>query len=132
MKRIIIAILAVLYLGTSTGMTLQLHYCMGELADWELGHNESKTCGNCGMENSYEKDNGCCKDESKFFKNLSDQKIIESSFQLMGSMGTAIVPVHAELPIVKLSSVTEENPVSNAPPKACSVAIYILNRTLLI
>ena len=50
MKKFITAILAVLYLGTSSGATIHMHYCMGKLADWGLGHQNSKTCGNCGME----------------------------------------------------------------------------------
>ena len=70
MKKFVTAILAVLYLGTSTGATVHMHYCMGKLADWGLGHNKSKTCGNCGMEKSEEKDNGCCKDEHKFVNSL--------------------------------------------------------------
>lgn len=131
MKKFITAILAVLYLGTSSGATVHMHYCMGKLADWGLGHKESKTCGNCGMEKSNEKDNGCCKDEHKFVKSSSDQKVVESSFQLMEVMGTAFISEYAKLPSLQLTSVTEENPVSNAPPRS-SIAVYILNRTFLI
>ena len=47
MKKFITAILAVLYLGTSSGATIHMHYCMGKLADWGLGHKNSKTCGQC-------------------------------------------------------------------------------------
>jgi hypothetical protein len=38
MKKFITAILAVLYLGTSSGATIHMHYCMGKLAEWGLGH----------------------------------------------------------------------------------------------
>lgn len=132
MKKLITAILAFLYLGTSTGATLHMHYCMGKLADWGLGHKESKICDSCGMEKSNEKDNGCCKDEHKFVKNNSDQKVVESSFRLMEVMGTTFLPGYTELPSIQLTSVTEENPVSNAPPREQSIAVYILNRTFLI
>lgn len=132
MKRFITAILAVLYLGTSSGATIHMHYCMGKLADWGLGHNKSKTCGKCGMEKSSEKDNGCCKDEHKFVKNNSDQKIVETSFQLLEVLGTVYLPGYADLPSVKLASVTEEYPLSNAPPRSSSIAVYLLNRNFLI
>ncbi len=132
MKKVLTVIIALLYLGSSTGATLHMHYCMGELADWGWGHKESKTCGNCGMEKSSEKDNGCCKDEHKFVKNSSDQKIIESSFQLMQISGIALIPGYAEIPLIHISSLTEANPVSNAPPRSTGIAVYILNRTFLI
>src|SRR5688572_3339918 len=107
MKKLIVAILAVLYIGTSTGATLHMHFCMGDLADWGLGVNKSKTCGKCGMDKSDEKNNGCCKDEHKLIKNDSDQKLVESAFQLQKIMAVAIVPDYAELPMVHVSSIAE-------------------------
>lgn len=92
MKKVLAAILAVLYLGTSTGATVHIHYCMGELADMGLGKNKSKTCGKCGMEKSDEKDNGCCKDEQKFIKNTTDQKVAETGIQMM-QLASNVLPV---------------------------------------
>lgn len=132
MKKFIVTILAMLYISSVTGATIHMHYCMGKLADWGLGQNKSKTCGECGMEKSDEKNNGCCKDEHKFIKNTTDQKITESSIKLTGMLGTAILPGYTELPSIKISSLTEKNPVSNAPPRSKGIAVYILNRTFLI
>ena len=58
MKKFVAVILALVYIGTSTGANIHMHYCMGKLADWGLGDNKSKTCSKCGMEKSDEKDNG--------------------------------------------------------------------------
>ena len=132
MKKIIIAILAVLYISTSSGAVVRLHYCMGELADWGLVPNKSRTCGKCGMEKSEAKDSGCCKDEHKFLKNSSDQKIVKLSFQLMEAMAASLLLGCIELPGIQISSVTEKNPISNAPPRSSPVAVYILDRTFLI
>jgi hypothetical protein len=132
MKKFAAAILAIFYLSTSTGANIHTHYCMGEMADWGLGNNKSKTCDKCGMEKSEEKDNGCCKDEHKFLKNTLDQKVAESSFLITYIVCVAIVPDYPELTSIKLSSLTEENPRSNAPPRSSGVAVYILNRTFLI
>ena len=109
-----------------------MHYCMGKLADWGLGHNKSKTCGECGMEKSEEKDNGCCKDEHKFVKNDGDQKIAEAGFQMMQLVSIALPASSFEISDNNIPSVTEENPISHAPPRSSSVAAYILNRTFLI
>ena len=131
MRKFVLSILSVFYLMSATGITIQLHYCMGQLADWDLGRKESKACGSCGMEKAAPDKNDCCKDEHKFVKNNTDQKTVESAFQLMEVMGTLLLPVHPELPSVRVTSLTEENPVCNAPPRS-SVAVYILNRTFLI
>jgi len=132
MKKFIVAILAVLYLGTSTGAMVHMHYCMGKLADWSLGHNKSKTCGNCGMEKSEEKDNGCCKDEHKFVKNDNDQKTAES-FVTNFALQVIDIPVECFTSSeILVSSVTEKHPVSHAPPRSSGVAVYIRNCTFLI
>ena len=132
MKKCIVAILAFLYITASAGAAVKVHYCMGELTDWDIWQKDSKTCNNCGMEKSNERDNGCCKDEHKFVKNNIDQKTVAYSFQLMELMGSSPHPVYAELPFLQILSITEKNPVSNAPPRSNSIAVYILNRTFLI
>lgn len=127
-----ISILAVLYLGTSTGTTVQMHYCMGKLADWSLAHNTTDTCDNCGMGKTEGNDNGCCKDEQKVIKNDNDQKTTESiHFKFT-------LPV-IDLPIAffsssdfQRSSLTEQQPVGNAPPPGRDVAVYIRNCIFLI
>jgi hypothetical protein len=132
MKKIIIAIVAFFYLAVSSGFTVHMHYCMGKLADWDLGHNKSKTCGKCGMKKSDEKENGCCKDEHKFIKNVSDQKAAETGFQLIKLIALAIPVSFAEIPSVNFPSVTGEEPVCHAPPRSSGVAVYIRNCIFLI
>ncbi len=132
MKKFIVAILALVYITTSTGATLHMHYCMGQLADWGLGQNESKTCGKCGMDKSEEKDNGCCKDEFKLVKNDTDQKASEAGFKLIQLITVALPVSFVEIPSVNFPSVTEENPISHAPPRTGGVAVYIRNCVFLI
>ena len=132
MKKFVVTILALIYLGTSTGATIHMHYCMGKLASWGLGHNESKTCGECGMEKTDKKDNGCCKDEHQFFKNTTDQKTVEASLQLMQIVATSLPVSFIEIPAIGFTSVTEENPLTNAPPRSYTVAVYIRNCVFLI
>ena len=132
MKKILTVIIALLYLGSSTGANLHMHYCMGKLADWGFWNNKTETCGECGMENGEEKDNGCCKDENKFIKTDGDQKIVEAGFQMMQLASVAIPVSFFQIPDNNISTVTEENPISHAPPRSIDVAVYILNRTFLI
>ncbi len=132
MKKVIVTILSILYLASTTGASLHMHFCMGKLADWNIGQNKSETCSKCGMDKSDEKLNGCCKDEHKFFKNVTDQKISETGFQLI-KLFAAVLPVtFFEITLACILSATEENPVSHAPPRSSGVAVYIRNCIFLI
>jgi len=69
MKRVVVGILAILYLATSIGITLHYHYCMGELVSWELRDETRLRCSKCGMLlKPGSASNQCCKDEYKHFK----------------------------------------------------------------
>ena len=90
MKKLFVAILALLYISTSSGAVVHLHYCMGKLAGWGFGDNKSKACGGCGMEKTDEKDNGCCKDEHKFLKTTQTKKSYDSWFSNDSASGCGI------------------------------------------
>ncbi len=127
MKKFITAILAILYLGTSSGATVHLHYCMGKLLNWDLNPIESKACPKCLMEKSSKNSDGCCKDEHKFFKNDNDHKANETIYQF-GQLSVITLPVSfIEIPSVNYVSLAEANPVSHAPPRLHGISVYILN-----
>lgn len=133
MKKLLVAILAFLYITSSTGATVHVHYCMGKLASWGIGHNDAEKCGKCGMKKSLKTNNGCCKDENKFIKNSTDQKTnIPAAFQLIELTSIALPVSFFELPVSAVTILTEENPCSNAPPRSSCVAVYILNCTYRI
>lgn len=132
MKKLLVAILALLYISTSVGATVHMHYCMGKLADWGLGHKKSATCGKCGMEKSEKKENGCCKDKHKFIKNDTDQKTTEAAFQMTKAMAVALPVSFFEIPSADIPAIAEENPISHAPPQSNSIAVYIRNCVFLI
>jgi hypothetical protein len=131
MKKFLIAILVFLYLSSSVGATVHLHYCMDKLVDWGLWNNKSGKCGNCGMDKSEAKDNGCCKDEQKQVKLENDHKAA-SGYQVMQLLSVTILDSFFELSLINLPSVTEENPLSHAPPRSCSIAAYIRYRVFRI
>ena len=121
MKKILVSILAIFYLASSVGATVHLHYCMDKFINWSLLKGGDK-CSKCGME----KDGGCCKDENKFVKNNIDQKVAESSFQLI-QMAVA-TPTNLIYSFEHhFSSLIQEYPISDAPPRNNGVGIYILN-----
>ena len=128
MKKILVSILAVFYLASTVGATVHLHYCMDKFIDWSLLKVDGSKCDKCGME----KDGGCCKDENKFVKNNVDQKVAESSIQLIqmtaGATPTAFIYPSEQY----FSSLIQEYSISNAPPRSNGVGIYILNSVFRI
>lgn len=126
MKKFLATILAFLYLATTTGATVHMHYCMDKLVELNLWHSEKDQCSNCGMENS-QQDNGCCKDEHKQVKLENDHYKAGTAFQAMQLTALALPVYFNEITPVTFSSVTEENPRSHAPPRSCDIAIYKRN-----
>jgi hypothetical protein len=61
-------LIAVLYLGITSGIAVNYHFCMGKIASVTFQHDKDHddgSCGKCGMEKTT---NHCCKDETQFFK----------------------------------------------------------------
>lgn len=132
MKKILIAIIAFLYITATTGATVHLHYCMEKKADWNLIKNKSKTCNKCGMKKSTTEDNGCCKDELKFIKDNSAQKITEAGFNITQSFIVALPPSFIEITHVDFPLTTNTVLTTHSPPLINTVAVYILHCTYLI
>lgn len=131
MKKFLAAILAVLYMGTSTGAAFTMHYCMGKVAGWELGHQKENACDKCGMEKPVKKDKDCCKDEHKMLKSDADQKTAESAFQFIQA-ATASPAYFLQTTVVDISSITERHPITNAPPHKGGLSVYLCNCVFLI
>ena len=77
MKKITVAILAVIYLTVSSGVAMTVHYCMGKVASVDLMHASDK-CGKCGMKVN----GGCCKDEFKIVKLSDSHKLISNDINI--------------------------------------------------
>jgi hypothetical protein len=82
MKKIYIGILALVYMAVSSGIAVELHYCMGDKAGVELYGSSSDKCGKCGMT---EKDSGCCHDEFKFYKLTDSYKTASNEINFKAS-----------------------------------------------
>ena len=132
MKKFIVSILAVLYLSSSIGATVHLHYCMDKLIGWNLEHSKIDRCSICGMGKiKKQKTKGCCKDEYKQFKLQNDQKAA-TSYQSIQLSSVAILTNFFITPSVNLPSVAEENPLSHAPPGSEGIPLYIRNKVFRI
>ena len=132
MKQFILAIIAFVYLGTATGATIHMHYCMGKLISIGLLPGKDDQCNKCGMGKTDAKSKGCCKDEPKQIKIEKDQKTTETAVQTMQAIAVEMPAAAIEIPLNYFSSLTEKSPYGNAPPRSASVAVYIRNCVFLI
>lgn len=135
MKKILITILALVYLTTSIGATMHMHYCMDKLVSWGLSKsaNDKKSCPSCGIakaktdKHCVKETEGCCKDEYKHVKLDKDQKIAENFIHLAKSATEVITQVFSEYTFEYISSLTEEYPLTHAPPRTGNVALFVRN-----
>ena len=92
MKKVSVILLAILYFAISSGMIVNMHYCMNRFssADFELAGSK-KQCETCGMNKA--KSHGCCHDEIKLVKLQDDQNRQSlGSFDVSVFQAVAIVP----------------------------------------
>ncbi len=125
MKKFLVTILAFVYLSVSSGATINVHYCMGKLKNWDLLNKQDIKCGTCGMDKTGHK--GCCNDQHKTLQIEKDQKISEASFQFFNITSDATPFAYSDLPVVYASSLVLGNPVAHAPPRLGTIPIFILN-----
>ena len=87
MKKVLLSILTFLYMAVSSGVAMELHYCMGDKAGMDLYGSSSDTCGKCGMT---EKDTGCCHDEYRFYKINDSHKTVFNDIDLAAASEAVI------------------------------------------
>ncbi len=84
-RKLAILSLLLLYLGTSAGFALSLHFCGKEISDIRLNHQEKKSCCK-NEENSTDR---CCKDKHISVK-ISDEQHHAQSAKIPAVSCTAL------------------------------------------
>ena len=100
-------------MAVSSGIAMEIHYCMGEKAGVDFYKNTDDKCGKCGMKNQDK--NGCCSDDHLFLKiHDGHQKAVNNvNFTLQPAIIPVLFPVFDwNLPLKE--SVAQVN--NHAPP----------------
>ena len=92
MKKAAVFILAILYFAISSGMIVNLHYCMNRFTSADFNLTADKNlCDKCGMDKTTS--HGCCHDEIKLVKLQDDQNRASAVlFDFSGIQSLAIIP----------------------------------------
>jgi hypothetical protein len=73
-KRGLIFLLAIIYITLTSGIVVNVHYCMGRVEGVTYGAEAEHRCDKCGMEQR----EGCCDTEHKLVKADSDHIFAKS------------------------------------------------------
>ncbi|MEO6452657.1 MAG: hypothetical protein ABIN97_01230 [Ginsengibacter sp.] len=122
MKKISLAILAFIYLGVSTGIAMNIHYCMGKISSIDMMHSKDK-CGKCGMKQG---NGSCCKDEFKIIKLSDAHKLIANEVRFF--VPIAAVNNHSGISNTDLvvTQINFSNNI-NSPPDPPGISLNILH-----
>lgn len=132
MKKFIVAIIAILYITSSTGATVHVHYCMGKLVEKKVWQNNNNKCSKCGMSYSKSIKKSCCKDEHKEIKISKDQNSSTNFLTSIQPSFEAIFTTFSAFSIAEFATISGKKPTTNSPPKYCKTAVYIKNCSFLI
>lgn len=124
MKKFLLLILTLTYLTSTSGVIVYMHYCMGKMVEWNVAGNEKEKCTSCGMDKSKKTDKDCCKDKLKQLKITNAHSVKETLVKGLYLTALSLPVSFIEVPTTPFSSITEENPLSNAPPQSIGIAIY--------
>jgi hypothetical protein len=138
MKRILTTILAFIYLSTSIGASVHLHYCMGKLISWGLINHDGKQCATCGMPKNCIGQQwvtvigDCCKDEHKPITVDKDQKPTEATYKCFDLL-VDMAAVHFANPADGyVAAYLVGYPTLNGPPIHLKVPVFLLYRNFRI
>jgi len=104
-------------MSVSSGIAMEIHYCMGEKSGLDFYASGSNTCSRCGME---EKKGGCCSDDHKFYKLADEHKNVTNDhtfkipfpaplFNFQYSHENTVLLISSLFPIIQA-------PIDSGPP----------------
>jgi hypothetical protein len=119
MKKFLAAILLLVYMTASSGVAMEIHYCMGKKAGVEFYGSSTDKCGICGMKEK----KGCCHDEHRFAKLEDSHKNVSNDISFNAGE-TAILTEYAlynwQLEADDASPiVNNHSPPADTGPSAC-------------
>lgn len=126
MKRPLVAILAFFYIVIASGITVNIHYCMGDFASVEYGLPANDACSVCGMKEK----KGCCHTEYKLVKIQDAHQLAKINVEFSKLPAT---PVQiASLAPVAISQQVNIGLLYHSPPDERLNEIYLHNNVFRI
>lgn len=128
MKKIVLIILTLLYAVVSSGITLNLHYCMGRLTGVEWG--SASVCASCGQKKMA---SHCCSNETQYVKLALDQDVSQATVTSLSPAVVELMPVfQTGLGEMLPEDILQPSAVFDSPPGQTGVPLFVHHCTFLI
>jgi hypothetical protein len=93
--KLLATISTVVYFAVTSGIVVNMHYCMNEFDSAQLFAEKTEVCGKCGMHTS--DSDGCCHDEIKVVKLENDHNVSQLNYEIrspeaLPSNNTDLIP----------------------------------------
>ncbi len=134
MKKFLVSILAVLYVASSLGATIDMQYCCGKLIHVALNLGnasnqfEAQHCSS--QKKNVTKD--CCKDVQQHFKVSHDQSTSADITVPSVYSFAANLPSPIGMPTIHFAPISEGNFSPHSPPVRETTPVYLKNCSFLI
>ena len=122
MKKLLVAIIAILYMASSSGVAMEIHYCMGKKSGVEFYGSTNVKCGKCGMTEK----KGCCQDKHQFYK-LKDAHKTVSGNEIPEISIVAISTNFVSFNYHVISTLDDNAFKNHSPPQFTKPSTCILN-----
>jgi hypothetical protein len=127
MKKLLVIMLMLVYGFSTTGMTLQLHYCCGKLKSVELAPVKDPGCGNQHKMGS----KPCCETKNINSKSKADQDTYQLVYKISNPSTPVIFLTHSTDLLVTSSESKDVFRGYTSPP-IHSRALFLMNRVFRI
>ena len=127
MKKFFALILTIVYMTASSGVVLNVHYCMGKMSSVRVDNFSEKEC-KCGMKTSAK---GCCHNEVRVVKMTNLHKQAAAASYVFAPI--TLLPVAVSLIDISKTYTSDVNfAVANKPPDLASNKVYLSNCVFII
>ncbi len=129
MKKFLATISTLIYFAVTSGIIVNMHYCMNKFDSAQLYSTSSEFCNKCGMHT--DDSNGCCHDELKIVKLNDVHNFSQINIELKAPEAVALIhkSLIATFNIEKILSNDFQN---HSPPLLSDQDIYLQNRVFRI
>jgi len=114
-------------MGVSSGIAMDIHYCMGKVLQVDLYGKENSKYAKC---KAYQK-MGCCGEQYKFYKLTNAHQNIHNDHSFDAGC-IAIANSHYSYNWRYTTGISYKTVTNNSPPKYTGPSVWILNCTFRI
>ena len=126
-KRFVVTILALIYLTITSGVLINVHFCMGEIASVEYGQDATSACEKCGMESKA----GCCSTEVAFVK-VSEQQKSEATTSINTPLPQILHTEYSQQLAVSTLPIAGKSHQAHVSPRYQTESLNVLYRNFRI